>query len=219
MPRKVFVAGEILTASDVNTQLMDQAVMRFADSTARGSAIPSPTEGMTTYLDDLNRIEVYNGSAWGPVGTILQVVSTTKTDTFSTTSDTLVDVTGLSATITPSSTASKILVICTLNIIGDSTNNIAHAALLRGSTAIFLGDAAGSRSRVSHQAPAFSTGSVAGNIMHLDSPATSSATTYKIQARRNTAAGTIFVNRAATDTDAASVGRLASSITLLEVAG
>jgi hypothetical protein len=57
MPRKVFVAGEILTAADVNTNLMDQAVMVFDDSAARGSAIPSPIEGMVTYLKDTDKFE------------------------------------------------------------------------------------------------------------------------------------------------------------------
>lgn len=64
MPRKVFVAGEILTAADVNSQLMDQMVMVFDDSTARGSAIPTPSEGMVTYLKDTNLIELYDGSVW-----------------------------------------------------------------------------------------------------------------------------------------------------------
>jgi hypothetical protein len=38
--------------------------MFFADSTARGSAIPSPIEGMTTYHQDLNALSVYNGADW-----------------------------------------------------------------------------------------------------------------------------------------------------------
>jgi hypothetical protein len=66
MPRKTFVAGEILTASDVNTNLMDQAVMVFADSSARDSAIPSPSEGMIVYLSDTNAVQTYSGSAWVP---------------------------------------------------------------------------------------------------------------------------------------------------------
>jgi hypothetical protein len=69
VPRKIFVAGEILTAADVNTNLMDQAVMVFADSTARTVAIPSPSEGMVTYLSDVNRVEAYTGAAFVPVNT------------------------------------------------------------------------------------------------------------------------------------------------------
>lgn len=65
--RKTFASGEVLTASDVNGYLMDQAVMRFADSAARGSAIAAPTQGMVTYLDDVDSMQVYTGSAWRQV--------------------------------------------------------------------------------------------------------------------------------------------------------
>jgi hypothetical protein len=66
MPTKVFDAFTRLDASDVNTFLMDQTVRTFASSAARGSAIPTPTEGMTTYLLDTNFIETYSGTAWVP---------------------------------------------------------------------------------------------------------------------------------------------------------
>jgi hypothetical protein len=80
MPRKTFTAGEVLAAADVNTFLMDQSVMTFADSTARGSAIPSPTEGMVTYLNDTDALEVFNGTAYATVGAgIRNPVDTTNT--------------------------------------------------------------------------------------------------------------------------------------------
>jgi len=60
--KKTFVAGEVLLAQDVNDLLMDQTIMNFASSAARASAIPTPTEGMTTYLQDTNTLETYNGS-------------------------------------------------------------------------------------------------------------------------------------------------------------
>jgi len=59
VPRKTFVAGEILTAADVNTNLMDQTVMVFDDAAARTTAIPSPVEGMVTYLKDVDRLEKF----------------------------------------------------------------------------------------------------------------------------------------------------------------
>jgi hypothetical protein len=68
MPRKVFVAGDPLTAAQVNTNLMDQSVMRFASAAARDASIPSPTEGMNCYLDDQNWLMVYTGSAWTITG-------------------------------------------------------------------------------------------------------------------------------------------------------
>jgi hypothetical protein len=64
MSRKVFTAGEVLAAADVNSFLMDQTVMSFAGTAARGSAIPSPVEGMVTYLEDIDDLRTYNGSSW-----------------------------------------------------------------------------------------------------------------------------------------------------------
>jgi hypothetical protein len=63
MSRKVFTAGEVLAAADVNSFLMDQSVMSFAGTAARGSAIPTPVEGMAAYLEDSNIISLYDGSA------------------------------------------------------------------------------------------------------------------------------------------------------------
>ena len=66
MPRKVFDAGEVLSATDVNTYLMNQMVMTFAGTAARGSAIPTPTEGMLTYLADTDTFQFWNGSSFVP---------------------------------------------------------------------------------------------------------------------------------------------------------
>ena len=72
MPRKEFVAFNRLDASDVNTFLMDQSVMTFASAAARGSAIATPVEGMYTHLEDTDRLEFWNGSAWrSPFGMTL----------------------------------------------------------------------------------------------------------------------------------------------------
>ena len=67
MPRQVFDAGEVLSATDVNNFLMNQMVMTFAGSAARGSAIPAPTEGMLTYLADTDTFEFYNGTNFVPL--------------------------------------------------------------------------------------------------------------------------------------------------------
>lgn len=72
MSRKVFTADEVLTAEDVNSFLMDQTVMSFAGTAARGSAIPAPVNGMTTYLEDTKDLRIYDGSAWlSPFGSTL----------------------------------------------------------------------------------------------------------------------------------------------------
>lgn len=65
--KRTFIAGEVLTAAQVNDYLMDQAVMRFSGSAARAASITAPTEGMVTYLDDVNRVEYYDGAAWTPI--------------------------------------------------------------------------------------------------------------------------------------------------------
>lgn len=67
MPRKEFEAFTRLDASDVNTYLMDQSVMSFAGTAARGSAIATPVEGMLTYLEDSARYDTYNGSSHVPM--------------------------------------------------------------------------------------------------------------------------------------------------------
>ena len=63
--RKVFSAGEVLTAANVNGYLMDQAVMVFDDATARSSAIGTPTAGMVSYLVDIAQVQAYGGTAIG----------------------------------------------------------------------------------------------------------------------------------------------------------
>lgn len=68
--RKVFAAGEVLTAANVQGYLMDQAVMVFDDSTDRTSTLGTAvSEGMMSYLKDTNAVEVYNGTAWAGVDT------------------------------------------------------------------------------------------------------------------------------------------------------
>ena len=64
---RTFVAGEVLTAAQVNTYLMEQAVMTFADLTARNAAITSPTEGMIVFLKDTNQLFSYDGTTWNAV--------------------------------------------------------------------------------------------------------------------------------------------------------
>ena len=77
MPRKVFTAGEVLAAADVNSFLMDQTVMSFAGTAARGSAIGTATEGMVTYLEDSDSLQFWNGSTWGsPFGATLLATGT-----------------------------------------------------------------------------------------------------------------------------------------------
>jgi len=147
------------------------------------------------------------------VGKVLQVVSTTKTDTFSTTSTSFVDVTGLSVSITPTSTTSKIFVQVTAPV-GQSAS-IVSMRLLRGSTAIDVADASGTRPLgFAYSDSSASSQSFVLATNFLDSPATTSATIYKIQVLTNTS--TIYVNRTFRDTDGLD-GRMTSTITVMEI--
>ena len=58
MAKKTFISGEVLYAADVNNYLMNQAVMTFADAAARNTALPTPTEGMVCYLNDVNQYQM-----------------------------------------------------------------------------------------------------------------------------------------------------------------
>jgi hypothetical protein len=64
MAYKVFTNGSVLNASEINENLMRQSVIVFSNAAARTAAITSPVEGMLTWLEDTNRFENYNGSAW-----------------------------------------------------------------------------------------------------------------------------------------------------------
>jgi hypothetical protein len=202
---------------------MNQAIAVFSNSAARSAAITSPLEGQVTYLEDTAAYESFDGSSWigfGGGGKILQVVSTAKTDAFTMSSNTFTDVTGLSASITPTSATSKILVQVSLHVTGNPTASAARARLMRDSTAIALGDADGSKARttIGNQVSADSGDSRLGAMTFLDSPATTSPTTYKVQVSSNVNSQFIFVNRVASATDSDAFTRSLSTLTLMEVA-
>jgi hypothetical protein len=172
------------------------------------------TNRTLTLPDATGTVAVQGGTG---VGKVLQVVSTTKTDTFSMSSTTFGDVTGLSVSITPTSATSKILVISNLNW-GSSANDINSARLLRDSTVISAGAAASNRSpSFAGMRTASADNIVTVSVTFLDSPATTSATTYKVQVRVGSA-DTVYVNRTATDTDVSAFPRTVSSITVMEIA-
>lgn len=158
-----------------------------------------------------------------PPGSVIQVVQAYKTDAFTgNTSQTYIDITGLSLSITPISTSSKILIFGNLTI---STVNARGGAaiLVRGSTVIGQADASSNRARSSGAGTGF-TGDGSGdlqiilstNFCFFDSPGTTSATTYKIQA---SAFDSIwYVNRSQSDEDSQDRTRGTSNITVMEIA-
>jgi len=158
-----------------------------------------------------------------PTGSILQVVTVNKTDTFSTTSGTYVAITGLSATITPKFSTSKILVLASVAIANDAFSS--YIQLLRGSTVLDIGDAAGSRPQVTGAFGGYgSTAPVYGldqiPVMYVDSPVTTSATIYSFQIRPYAGGQTAYVNRTPADRDTSGYDwRTPSNIVLMEIAG
>jgi len=151
---------------------------------------------------------------------IVQVVQAVKTDTFSTTSTSFTDVTGLSVNITPTSSSNRILVMYQFLVTADPANAGVNMRLVRNSTPIFVGDAASTRPQATNAGSSlnnFCWIPMAGSFM--DSPATTSATTYKIQIF-NTSGSTSFVNRTQNDRDNPLYdARGASSITVMEISG
>ena len=153
------------------------------------------------------------------LGKILQVIQTVKTDVTSFTSNsssTYADITGMSAAITPSSSSSKILVTFTVNVSTSTSDRNNSIKLLRGSTDICVGTA-GTSLNVTIADKTFADKYLM-NFSHtfLDSPSTTSATTYKLQWACEGSGGnqTYYLNRKGSGTGEGT----ASTITVMEVA-
>jgi hypothetical protein len=158
------------------------------------------------------------GSGQVPV----QIASSTKTDTFtSATTGSWLDVTGLSVTITPTSSSNRVMIFGRITGMGASTVTRLQMRLVRDSTAISVGDASSLRLQVSgNELYLQDNDSLLGStIFFLDSPATTSATTYKVQIRNGNSSGSIYINRSPNDPDAAASPRGTSSITVMEISG
>ena len=146
--------------------------------------------------------------AAGGGGKVLQVVSATKDTAFSTTSTSFTDVTGLSVSITPSSATSKVLVMMTAQISGGDTGRSLRGRLMRGATAIAVGTSG--RTYMSRPTNPDEINSMA--VTFLDSPATTSATTYNTQILTTNGSLAVYVNR-----NEASADEYFSTITVMEI--
>ena len=162
--------------------------------------------------------------ASGVGGKFLQVVSTTRTDTFSQSSVDEHEHSGaaISVTITPSSSSSKIFLIATLTM-GLSNDNEGSFAFFRGGSILSgaIGDAAGSRTRTGFGCFINSTSTPTGlNGTFLDSPSTTSSTTYDCRLSHGGNGGnlTVYLNRSHNDTNADQDSRYISTLTAIEVA-
>jgi hypothetical protein len=219
----VFTAGQVLTAqqqTEINTGVPVFATTVTRDAAFGGAGEKTLAEGQFAYIEATNTTQYYDGAAWQSLVTasgVVQVKNAFKSDTFTTTSTSYVDITGLSISITPTSASNKILVFATVNGAAPAGVGNATLQLMRDATAIGNGDAAGTRSvGIANYVNQSGYAENAG-IGFLDSPATTSATTYKIQVKLQNGVGTVVINRSGTDTNDVSFARVSSQITVMEV--
>jgi hypothetical protein len=173
---------------------------------------------MTMIIDGTNGLTFNNNTTQASAGVVLQVIQSVKTDAQSTTSTSYVDITNLSVAITPKFTTSKILVMACINNISNSNDNVTSINLIRNSTTI-TSSTAGGLSDTNDAFACMGGGGVSNadrkfgstSLNFLDSPATTSSITYKMQMLVSGGTGT--VNRWALNSDLASV----SSITVMEI--
>jgi len=190
-----FTSGQVLTAAQV-TQI-NTGIPVFASSTERDAAFGGTgektlAEGQMAYLEDTNATQYYDGSSWAAVagGKILQVVSASYSTTTTSSSTSYAD-TGLTVNITPTAATSTILVLVSQNGLFKNTGNAGNAIalrLLRDATTIatFANLAGWTDSNLRNTLGGAS-------LNYLDSPATTSAITYKTQFANDVAAADVRV--------------------------
>ena len=146
-------------------------------------------------------------------GKVLQAVSAIKTDTQTVNSTGFTDISGLTVDITPSATTSKVLVLAHITL---SSGNDGHTRCVRGSTVIGAGTASSSRGAVSGYANSNNNSANVQAFVFLDSPNTTSSTTYHFELESNNGAAS-YINRTVNDSDAIYGSRGSSTITVMEI--
>jgi len=188
----VFTAGQVLTAAqqtEINTGIPVFATTVTRDAAFGGAGEKTLAEGQFAYIEATNATQFYDGAAWQAFGgKILQVVGATSSTNVSTSSTSYVT-SGLAATITPSLTSSKILIIVSTTIYVANANGSGDFTLFRGTVAgtnLATGSAAMFGTVYTRD-----TTYGAGTAIFLDSPNTTSATTYTLGIKAESGANTI----------------------------
>ena len=217
------VAADVATTA--GTQTLTNKTLTGPVMTA--PVLGTPASGVATNLTSIPAaaitgvlpVGVTGGSGLDAVsaGKVLQVVQFPFIGTGSnTTSGSWTD-TPLTATITPSATSSKVLIMVSVNMSSATTNITAYYRIDRAGTTIFVPAAAGSRKLTAAMVRTPNEGTMLNsNSIYLDSPSTTSATIYKIEWRIQS--GTAYLNRAGDDSNETQIARAASSLTLFEIA-
>jgi hypothetical protein len=204
--------------TDVGTTITTQGDILYRDASGL-ARLGAGTSGQALITNGAGA-----NPSWGTISQkVLQVIQVTKVDTQSFTGsadnspETFNDITNLSASITPASASNKILILA--NVLGSANNN-SFLSVFRGSTNL------ASPTSPSGRTPAFAgdfthsaTASVSKtfSIMYLDSPSTTSSTTYKLGITIWGNGPIIYINRSETDTDAGWQPRAVSSLILMEI--
>jgi len=209
-------------ASTINASTSPAAIVQTADGTANlnlqsnGTTIAALT---STGMAVTGTLSASGGLAATslPTGSVLQVVQVAKTDAYSASiNSTWTDITGLSASITPSSASNKILVMVSIGSVYGVNNSILK--LVRGSTDIFVGDSATSRTQGTLSDLNAYINGIPASFSYLDSPSTTSSTTYKMQGWVYNGY-TLYINQGGQDAASAFRFRTPSSIILMEIKG
>ena len=196
--------GKIPTAVPLTSSDITEGIGSIADLATTGTASSS------TFLRGDGAFAEAGG------GKLLQVVQAVKNDTFSSASASWVDITGLSLSITPSATSSKVFITANF-VTSHSASNSLGVKLIRDTTAIYQGDDTGTRKGTSSWQFLTGANKNAGSnsFQYVDSPNTTSATTYKLQIWAT--GGTAYVGRMDVDSDNATYGRSASATIAMEI--
>ena len=212
----LFVANAILTAAQQNISAAT-GVPVFATTATRDAAFGGSNkvlaEGQLAYIEASDIVQYYTGSAWATLAPtsskIAQVQTVSKADAFSSTSTSYVDVTGLSVSITPTLNTSTILVMTGLALSAGASRG--YSQLVRNSTniAISTGFATSNQTSLTYGNNYMSQ---YVSIAYVDSPATTSATTYKFQVKADSGT-TVYVNAQA---GATAYGNF-STLTVMEI--
>ena len=219
------IADGIISTDKLADTSVTNAKLNANIISAETELATAPADTDEFLISDAGVLKRLDASLIGGAGKVLQVVQSVKSDTASWSAHATTPVaTGLSASITPSATGSKVLVQYMINIGYPSNGSQFFLHLFRGSTEINQGDAASSRKRAHNSWGGSYQGNAEGYMSHthngvfLDSPSTTSSTTYSIKHTDATGSGGYYINRSTEDRDNAGYDpRFVSNIILMEI--
>lgn len=216
-----------LTLADIVSLTGTQTLTNKTFTTPKANVINEETTNSGVTVDGLLIKDGKILSSGLPAGSVLQVAQATFTGTQTISASGFMnwtDISSLSVTMTPSTSSSKFILMAQISCAVLTVDRIVNLRFTGGNAGNFVGDAAGSRGRVGtfFTTPTGVSYGINSSLMmnYLDSPATSSAITYKVQAAPNFSSGNVTINtNAGSDADASYLPRAASSLIVMEIAG